>query len=247
MILSVAVCDDLAEERLQMCRMVQSYCHRRGIELRLEPLESGEAFAAVARKGRWDLVLMDIYMPGMSGIDAARRLRGEDGECLLIFFTTSEEHGIVSYELHASDYLVKPVSQKALDAAMDWCMREHADRFRTICVRSEWESVEIPLRDIRYIEIRRHTAYICTVDRVIKTPRGMNALEEDIACDDFLRCHRSFLVNMRRIRRMEKRDFVMDNGDLVPIGSSDAAGIRQKFMDWIFLKDKDTSGMFGMF
>lgn len=247
MILSVAVCDDLDEERLQLCRMLQSYAVRNGIELRLEPLESGQALASVARKGRWDLVLMDIYMPGMSGIEAARRLREVDRECLLIFATTSDEHGIVSYELHASDYLVKPISQAALDAAMDWCLREHRDRFRTIWVRSEWENIEIPLRDIRYIEIKRHTAYICTGDRIIKTPRGMNALEEEIDCADFLRCHRSFLVNMRRIRRMEKRDFVMDNGDLVPIGSSDAAAIRQKFMDWTFLRDRDTEGIFSMF
>ena len=64
----------------------------------------------------------------------------------------------------------------------------------------------------------------------------MNALEAEINNPDFLRCHRSFLVNMRHIRRIEKRDFVMENGDLVPIGSSDAAATRQKFMDWVFLQ-----------
>ena len=64
----------------------------------------------------------------------------------------------------------------------------------------------------------------------------MNALEAEINSPDFLRCHRSFLVNMRYIRRIDKRDFVIENGDLVPIGSSDAAATRQKFMDWIFLQ-----------
>ena len=87
------------------------------------------------------------------------------------------------------------------------------------------------------ILLARHTALIYTDACVIKTPRGMNSLEEEIASEDFLRCHRSFLVNMRHVRRIEKRDFVMENGALVPIGSSDAAAVRQKFMDWVFLKN----------
>lgn len=241
--LSVAICDDLEEERVQIVRLLQNYGRRHDVEFTVEPFESGAAFLSALQPGRWDIALLDIYMPGLDGIETARRLREQDSECLLIFFTTSNEHGIISYELRASDYLVKPVTQKALDAAIDWCLHEQRDRFRTIQVRSEWENVEIALSDIQYIEIQKHTAFIYTDGRVIKTPRGMNSLEEEIACEDFLRCHRSFLVNMRHVRRIEKRDFVMDTGALVPIGSSDAAAVRQKFMDWVFLKNwKNSDG-----
>ena len=239
--ISVAVCDDLEEERLQLIRQLQHYGRRHGLEFGIEPFASGSALAAAARPGRWDIVLLDIYMPDRSGIETARRLREQDSDCVLIFVTTSLEHGIASYEVAASDYLVKPAGQQEVDAALDWCLREKHERFRTITVRSEWDQVEILLRNIRYIEIRRHTAFIHTGERVIQTARGMNALEEEIASSDFLRCHRSFLVNQRHIRRMEKRDFVMDNGDLVPIGSSDAAAIRQKFMDWVFLNPHMTA------
>lgn len=238
--ISVAVCDDLEEERLQMIRMLQQYGRLHHVEFKIEPFDRGEGFANAARPGRWDIVLLDIFMPGIDGIEAARRLRAHDRECILIFVTTSLEHGMVSYELQATDYLVKPVAQKDVDAALDWCMREKGERFRTITVRSEWDEVEIPLRNILYIEIKRHTAYIHTTERVIQTPRGMNALEEQINSEDFLRCHRSFLVNQRFIHRMDKRDFVMENGDLVPIGSSDAAAMRQKFMDWVFLQSWKT-------
>ena len=143
--------------------------------------------------------------------------------------------------------LAKPVAQRDLDAALDWCLQEKRDYFRTINVRSEWDEIEILLRDILYIEIRRHTSFIHTAGRVVQTPRGMNALEEEIASESFLRCHRSFLVNQRHILRMEKRDFVMDNGDLVPIGSSDAAATRRKFMDWLFLRNWKNGGAAGMF
>ena len=233
---SIAVCDDLEEERLQLIRMMQNYGRRHSVEFAMETFSGGAALLDAYRPGRWDFVLLDIYMPGQDGIEVARRLREQDSECILIFVTTSLEHGMVSYELQAADYLVKPVAQKDVDAAFDWCLREKKERFRSITVRSEWDEIEILLRDILYIEIRRHTAFIHTVDRIVQTPRGMNALEEEIGGRDFLRCHRSFLVNLRHIQRMEKRDFVMDNGDLVSTGSSDAAATRQKFMDWAFLR-----------
>ncbi|MDR3766275.1 MAG: LytTR family DNA-binding domain-containing protein [Butyricicoccus sp.] len=234
--ISVAVCDDLEEERLQIVRALQNYERRHALEFHLETFRNGEALVHAMQPGRWDIVMLDIYMPGMDGIQTARLLREQDRECILIFVTTSLEHGMVSYELQASDYLVKPIAQKDVDAALDWCLREKKERFRSITVRSEWDETEILLRNIQYIEIKRHTAYIHTTERVIQTSRGMNALEAEINNPDFLRCHRSFLVNMRYIRRLDKRDFVMENGDLVPIGSSDAAATRQKFMDWIFLQ-----------
>ncbi len=234
--ISIAVCDDLEEERLQIVRHLQQYERHHDMEFAIETFGSGEAFVNALHRGRWDIVMLDIYMAGMDGIEAARRLREKDRECILIFVTTSLEHGMVSYELQATDYLVKPVAQKDVDAALDWCLREKRERFRSIIVRSEWDETEILLRNIQYIEIKRHTAYIHTTERVIQTSRGMNALEAEINSPDFLRCHRSFLVNMRYIRRIDKRDFVIENGDLVPIGSSDAAATRQKFMDWIFLQ-----------
>lgn len=245
--ISVAICDDLEEERLQMARLLKNYGRRKGVAWEIELLESGAAFLDLFRPGRWDIILMDIYMDGPDGMEAARRLRAQDSECALLFVTTSVEHGIASYELQASDYLVKPVAQRDLDAALDWCLQEKREYFRTINVRSEWDEIEILLRDILYIEIRRHTAFIHTAGRVVQTPRGMNALEEEIASESFLRCHRSFLVNQRHILRMAKRDFVMDNGDLVPIGSSDAAATRRKFMDWLFLRNWKNGGAAGMF
>jgi len=161
-------------------------------------------------------------------------LRAHDENCILILVTTSREHGMESYDLRTFDYLVKPVRQRKIDASLDWCLREYSDRFQTVMVRSEWEDVELLLRDVLYIEVKRHTAYIHTKERVIETPCGLNTLESEISNRDFLRCHRSFLVNQRHIRQMDKHDFVMNNGDLVPIGSSDAATVRQKFMDWMF-------------
>ena len=69
--ISVAVCDDLEEERLQMARMLKNYGRRNGVSWNIELLESGDAFLEVFQPGRWDIVLMDIYMDGLNGMEAA--------------------------------------------------------------------------------------------------------------------------------------------------------------------------------
>ena len=96
---SIAVCDDLEEERLQLIRMMQNYGRRHSVEFAMETFSGGTALLDAYRSGRWDFVLLDIYMPGQDGIEVARRLREQDSECILIFVTTSLEHGMVSYEL----------------------------------------------------------------------------------------------------------------------------------------------------
>ena len=86
--ISVAICDDLEEERLQMARLLKNYGRRKGVAWEIELLESGAAFLDLFRPGRWDIILMDIYMDGPDGMEAARRLRAQDSECALLFVTT---------------------------------------------------------------------------------------------------------------------------------------------------------------
>ncbi len=232
--LCVAICDDMEEERLRLSKMLRNYAYRKNTGFHIELYSSGNHLVSALKPGRWDIVLLDIYMDGMDGMKAAEHLRREDKDCILIFVTMSREHGTESYKFMASDYLLKPVRQEHLDKSLNWCLNKYSERFRTISVRSEWDDIEIPIRDIHYIESALHTADIHTRQRVIKTPRGINALEKDIGSGDFLRCHRSYLINMNHVRRMDKQDFVMDNGDLVPIRTASPADIRQEFIYWVF-------------
>ena len=231
--LSVVICDDLSEERSLLRRCLQAYGHERGYQLRLEEATGGEELLNRWRSGRWDLVVLDIYMPGPNGVEIARRLRAVDESCEIAFVTTSEVHGLMGYDLGILDYLVKPVNRETVFDMMDWCVRKQWERLRTLKVRSEWEEMEVRLRDVCYIEIQRHTACINLQEKIIYTRRGIMELEEEIDSPSFLRCHRSFLVNLAHVTSIRKNDFVMDNGQLVPISAAKAQLCRQKLIEWV--------------
>lgn len=234
--ISAAICDDLPEERAALSGMVRAALEERGLTGKLRLFSSGDELVHVFRPGMLQIIFLDIYMPGLSGLDAARAIRQKDRAAAIIFATTSEDHGMESFDVQASDYLVKPFQQADVAAALDWCIEHMPDSARCLTVSSNWESMELPLQSIRYIEILGHQAHIHTERDDIVARRGLDDLEAAIDSPDFLRCHRSYLVNMNHVLGLEGSDFRMNGGDLVPISSANAAKVRSRFIDWTYLK-----------
>ena len=160
MYISVMICDDLEEERAALARMVRQYCQRCALELRLDVASSGEELLDRWTLGQWDLVFLDIFMEGMTGVETARSLRQRGEECALVFATTSQEHGMEGFDLQVMDYLLKPFDQGQLDRTMDWFVQQTADRLRLLRVDMEGEELTIRVGDIDYVEMYRHTAAI---------------------------------------------------------------------------------------
>ena len=105
MTISILVCDDLPEERTNLSQMLRRYESTHDLEFDLETAADGSELLAMWKPGRWDLIFLDIFMPQLNGVEAARRLRKVDDRCEIVFATTSREHGMEGYELHAMDYL----------------------------------------------------------------------------------------------------------------------------------------------
>lgn len=235
--LSIAICDDLETERIRLARMIQAYARGHELTVRLRTFSSGESLLAALRgPDPIHLVFLDIYMPGLSGIDTARRIRTIRSDLSIIFATTSQDHGLESFEVQASDYLVKPFREEDVAACLDWFLSHIPESLRLLSVYSEGEWQQIPLASIQYIDVFGHQSRIHLCRGVVVARRGLDDLESAIDSRDFLRCHRSFLVNLNHVEGMEGNDFRMDDQTLVPISSANAARIRSQFVDWTYMK-----------
>ena len=234
--LKIAVCDDLKAEQLQLASYIRSYCAEHALEAGIKLFSSGEELLDTFSPGMFHILFLDIYMNELDGIQTARNIRKIDQTCAIIFATTSEEHGLVSYEVQASDYLLKPIQAEDVASAMDWCVEQISNTYRMLNVVCENGTVSLPLRDIHYIEIQGHNAMLYTDDRTLVTRRGLDDLEKEIDNPDFLRCHRSFLVNMNHVQWLERNEFRLHSGAAVPIGSTMVTKVKDRFMSWFFVK-----------
>ena len=119
----IAVCDDLEEERRSLARMIHSYAQRRNRTVRFRFYSSGEELLASGQQvAACQIHFLDIYMPGLSGVEAARRLRAAGCGTAIVFATTSLDHGLESFDVRGADYLTKPFRQEDIDRALDWCL-----------------------------------------------------------------------------------------------------------------------------
>ena len=241
--LCVVVCEDLEEERYALARMIQRYADEKGIELRLDTCGSGEELMDLFAPGRWDILFLDIYMGALSGAEAARQIRARDADCALIFCTTSREHGMLSYEVRVSDYLVKPFTDGDVRSALDWVLEERRKKMRTLTVRAEWNEVEIPLSELQYVEIQRNDFIFHLEKRSLRARGVMAELEQTLRGGGFYRCHRSFLVNFDHVSGVEREGFRMRCGDLVPVSPRQKDEAKLVFMDWVLEKSWGKPGV----
>ena len=115
----IAIVDDLAEERALLKARLSRLLSLRGAEAELLEFDSGEAFLAAEKERRFTAAFLDIYMHGMSGMDAAKALRRTDTDCLLIFTTPLTDHALEGFQVRALHYLVKPFSETELSGLLD--------------------------------------------------------------------------------------------------------------------------------
>ncbi len=231
MSISIMICDDLPEERGNLIRLLRHCEQEMGLELDLETAADGTELLAMWKPARWDLVLLDIFMPQLDGIETARRLRKVDTRCEIVFATTSRSHGMEGYELHAMDYLTKPISQQDVDGMMDWFLRQRAEKRRELTVRTPEGEETVRAQDILYIESRGHSCVIHLPDHTLSVRRSIDELSAELD-SAFFRCHKSFLLNLAHVSEIEKNQFLMDGGDSVPISAARLSDSKSALLAW---------------
>ena len=144
----IAIVDDLDAERAQLKERLVRQLRARGTEAELLEFDSGEAFLAAENEQRFSAAFLDIYMEGLSGMEAAKELRKTDADCLLVFTTTSTDHALEGFQVRALHYLVKPFSEAELSALLDEMLSKLPRPEPILTVKVDGSDIRLCYRDI---------------------------------------------------------------------------------------------------
>ncbi len=212
----IAVCDDEAPMREKIASLVTGWARERSHDISLSQFSSSESFLFhYEEKAEFDILLLDIEMGEMNGIDLAKKLRQKDKRLQIIFLTGYSEYISEGYEVAALHYLLKPIRPEKLFATLDRAAENLKTAARTLTVVTAEETVLLPLSEIRYAEVlRNYTTIHAEEDYTVKMP--LQELEKSLD-ESFFRVGRSYLVNLRRISRITRSEILLRTGESIPL------------------------------
>lgn len=226
--LRIAVCEDEDREMERMTGLLKDMAPDCIVDI----FRDGESFLAAFRKGKYDLILMDIYMDEMNGAEVMKEVRQRDSDVQAAFVTSSEEFALEGYRLHVARYIEKPVTAETLKELLDYtAMQIKPEPSLLICGET------VPLKKIEYIEQSVHQINYHMNDSSTLTAKGkLDDILEQLDGKMFLRCHKSFVVNLDYVMEIDKelKVFHMESGDNVYIRRSDFSACKKSYEDYLF-------------
>lgn len=233
--LQFAICDDNIDELANMIQLINQYRSSKNLNCDYAAFSNGFDLISALEKGkRFDIYCLDIIMPGFTGIDVAKEIRGFDKTAPILFFTSSPEFALESYSVKAINYVLKPISKEKLFFTFDE-MLEHIKVEKNddaIIVKSSEGIQKILISNLIFAEvIGRNVLYHLLSGKVIECADSFTSV-----CDNllrygrFIKTHRSYIVNMQYVDTIENHKVTLQTLSSVPIAQGKAREIKQQYL-----------------
>lgn len=228
--LRVAIVEDAPRELALLQKHLQNYADERG--LTFEFAAFGDATAFLDRyRANYDIVFMDIELPGMDGMEAAHRLRAMDRQVALIFVTNMAQFAVKGYEVDALDYIVKPVKYGSLRVKLDRAVARCRAAAEAITITQQSGTLRLLLRELLYIEVNGHRLTYHTEQGVFEGSGSLQEAEDKLRPKGFLRCNKCYLVNQRQVRGMQGNLLQLSNGETLQISRLRKKSLLEEMAD----------------
>ncbi|MBP1754703.1 MAG: putative two-component response regulator [Firmicutes bacterium] len=221
--INLAICDDDVRELDKTVELCHSYAlQHKDMDIRIDRFSSGTALLEQMTEGQnnYDVMLLDIYMPDMTGIELAKYLRARADNCQIIFLTTSLGHAIEAFTLHATHYLVKPYTREQLGDALDKAVSA-VDKIKkaNILIKNSNGIQRINLSDIIYSETEKHLQNIHLGDGTCLQVRITSSELYDMLCMDkrFYKCGSTYILNLDKIKEITAKHILFSNHEELPM------------------------------
>ena len=215
--LKIAICDDDVTQREYLTEAVSDWAkeNRHLADVRQYMDAKSFLFDYLEDKG-FDILLLDIEMPEMNGIELAKTVRRENSTVQIVFITGFYEYFSDGFDVSALHYLIKPADERKLFTVLDKAVYNLAYRQRSVLLVTTDGEVKVSLADILYIESENVYIIVHTVHGDYRTRVALTKFIEQLD-ETFFKVHRSFVVGLKYIKKITRTEVIMTNGASVPI------------------------------
>lgn len=236
----IAICDDLVEQLNILEAALKAYFKLNPKFVKIELFQHAFDFLDIQSKQPFDLVLLDICMPGFLGTEVAKEIRHKNQHTAVIFVTTSPEFAVEAFALNAIHYIIKPFTETQFNAAMDRAMFNMQEKLTQMiqlkCPKGIYQMVDID--QICYIESRAHRQQVYLLDETtIETVQTLIELHQNLealSLGQFIQPYKGYIVNQQFIVRIEPQQIVLKNQTSIPIPRRTFNTLKKSYFEYMF-------------
>jgi len=236
--LKIAICDDDTRELSRISNLLKKYQNEKNCLLRVEVFSNGKMLLESMRNRTYDILLLDILMPGLNGIQAAYKIREFDNEAKIIFLTSSPEFAVESYTVGAYYYFVKPGTEEKLFPILNKILNDLQKTEEALHIKSSSGIMRIPLSKLEFLEVMNKKLFFHLTDGSVKEISGsLSDYEAQLVYrEEFTKVHRSYIVNMNYIQVLNSKELVTYTRQRVPISRLLFDKVKQSYMEYLFVE-----------
>ena len=215
--LKIAICDDEANQIEYLSGVVTTWAKKNRHAIEIKPYSAAKSLLFdYCEEKDFDILLLDIEMPGMSGVELAKAVRKENATVQIVFITGYYEYFSDGFDVSALHYLIKPADERKLMPVLDRAVSNLTYRQRSVLLTSPEGDSKVSLADIEYVESENVHVAVHTVSGVYRSRISLAKFAEQLD-ETFIKVHRSYIVNLKYVKKITRTDITMVSGDLVPI------------------------------
>lgn len=226
----IVICDDDPSIRNLLNTYLDRFAKANDCAFAVKMCDDGDA---LLRCAPCDIILLDIDMPGLDGMSAARTLREKDANVIIIFITNLVQYAMEGYEVQAYHFIKKPTQYAPFAHVMKGALQMLSERSDTyLSIKNESGMHRIRTKDILFVETARGHVLLHTVQKETECFQTMTQTEQALGTEHFFRCHTSYLINLAMIEQLGSNEVLLKSGYRIPVSKHRRRKLAEAITDY---------------
>lgn len=240
--MNIAICDDQINELEHILKLLNMWQESHNTILQCKTFRNAGELLTAARKERFTLYLLDVMMPGIDGLAAAREIRSFDNTADIVFLTSSPVFAYESYGVHALDYLLKPIRRDVLFPILDRLVLREQNPQEGLTLKCGSTLIRVLFSQLTYVEVMGKHLYFNLTDGSVHEVSGTLHEYEGLLLSrpEFMRSHRSYIVNMLQAAELSPTGIHTFSGKHLPVSRLLYPQLQKEYMKLLFAEREES-------
>lgn len=230
--LNIAICDDEIEYLETLKHDIREIAPSE-YTITINEYLSGQELLSSYQKSKYDVIILDIEMNRLNGIETAKQIRKLDKSVIIVFFTSHREFAIEGYHVNAFRYILKNQTKGLYKKQLISVISDYIQNCKTYSITGNVGTAVFKLSNIYFFEIYNKTVVLHTFDKQYEFTEKLSNIEKQLGDNYFIRSHKSYLVNLANVDFIEQNFIKMNNAEQVPLSRSCKENVITQYIAYI--------------